>query len=291
MYPSVIGFDVQFHILEIAISSDEELSTWEEIATADGIPFAVEFGCDTVPLSLRAYHADKFPLQEFLGKVRITSPGVQFSWQMMEEAAVQSGWREEEMGGWDSHYFHITVAREPEFTSDPKRIVIARGNEAFGDGQHVTTELMLKALENAVQEKLPSSFLDFGAGTGILAIAAAKLGVRSVEAWEIDAVARDICQKNIALNCVSLVRLREAPPGDESYDLICCNIQPPLLTDLTDDLVACLKPGARLILSGFTRLDEGFVSRRFGSAGLELRNTLEQSQWLAQEWILEARPG
>ena len=113
----------------------------------------------------------------------------------------------------------------------------------YGQGWHTSTQWYLKQVEALV--KPGQAVLDFGAGTGILAIAAARLGA-TVTACENDSGAMDLCRRNVVLNGL-MVACVDVPT--ETYDLIFANIGPgikePGVRELLD---GCLKPGGRLVL-------------------------------------------
>src|SRR5205085_1824649 len=104
---------------------------------------------------------------------------------------------------------------------------------AFGTGLHPTTRLCLRAAEELVQPG--QRVLDLGAGSGILAIAAAKLGAGYVEAVEIDPVAARVCRENVELNGVAgVVSVREGAllPTGEQHALALANITIKTLLEL-----------------------------------------------------------
>lgn len=114
----------------------------------------------------------------------------------------------------------------------------------FGDGAHPTTLLCMQALQKT---KL-SSVLDVGTGTGILAIAAAKLGASRVVATDIDPLARAAARKAIRANDVD-VRVQAALPGGQ-FDLVIANLYRDVLIELAPALLA--RASRELIISGFT---------------------------------------
>lgn len=119
---------------------------------------------------------------------------------------------------------------------------------AFGTGTHPTTRLMLAFLERTVRGG--EAVLDYGCGSGILAIAAAKLGASTVEAVDIDPQAVDTTASNARNNGVAL---RAALPGGlppRDYDLVVANILAQPLIDLAPGLVERLRRGGRLALAG-----------------------------------------
>ena len=141
-------------------------------------------------------------------------------------------------------------------SSPPRETVVMDPGLAFGTGKHETTKACLQFIDE-LSAKLPqgSSFLDMGCGSGILAIAAAKLGFRPVHGFDVDPEAVAVAAENAALNGVSVAFERFAlgrgkvPPwGATRYDLVAANILGPLLVRFADEIVACV--GGLLVVSG-----------------------------------------
>jgi ribosomal protein L11 methyltransferase len=129
---------------------------------------------------------------------------------------------------------------------------------AFGTGQHPTTQLCLEWLE---QEMQPGpSVLDFGAGSGVLALAALKLGAAHATAVDIEPQSLDATRRNAELNGLE-GRVRLGPPdiaGDRKYDLILANILARPLLELADSFAGLQAAGGLIVLSGVlvSQLDE-----------------------------------
>jgi ribosomal protein L11 methyltransferase len=123
---------------------------------------------------------------------------------------------------------------------------------AFGTGLHPTTRLCLRAVEEVVRPG--QRVIDIGAGSGILSIAAARLGAARVEAIEIESVATAVCLENVIRNGLSsIVKVHqgalEAAPT-EPFDLLLANISMRALLDLRPMLAAAVRPGGTAVLSG-----------------------------------------
>jgi len=153
---------------------------------------------------------------------------------------------------------------------------------AFGTGQHPTTAMCLRALEDHVRPG--AAVLDLGCGSGILAIAAAKLGARQVLALDLDPNAVRAARENAAVNGVAgVIEVREGTlEGDlGSFDGIVANISGLTLERLAPSLARSLAPGGILVLSGF--LDEAVagLSSAFEAAGLIIGPVVEEGVWRA----------
>ena len=161
---------------------------------------------------------------------------------------------------------------------------------AFGTGLHPTTRLCLAALETLADEGLvaPARVLDVGCGSGILAIAAAKLGARDLLGVDTDPIAVESTLANARLNGLTRrirVRRGSVPTGERPFDLVLANLIASLLVQLAPLLRAELAPGGRILASGIFRDREGDVVAAFGAAGLTLGRRWAEEDWVALEAI------
>jgi ribosomal protein L11 methyltransferase len=152
---------------------------------------------------------------------------------------------------------------------------------AFGTGTHPTTTLCLEAIEDHVRKG--DRVFDIGTGSGILAIAAAKLGA-IVQAGDIDTMAVRIAQENISLNGVAdKVRVEAGNLGEAlkgQADMIMANIIADVIIDLLPELPALLKQEGLFIASGIieTRLAE--VRTKMEEAGFQVIGEMKDSGWV-----------
>lgn len=147
--------------------------------------------------------------------------------------------------------FRITPPNAPAGTDGGIDLVMQRG--AFGSGEHETTESCLKILEQRPEVK-GAQVLDLGSGTGILAIAALKLGAKHVVCVDIEQDAVDSARVNCHLNHIDhqvthITGTLDAV-AENNFDFILANIYGDILIDLAESLTTKLKPGGSLLLSG-----------------------------------------
>ena len=169
------------------------------------------------------------------------------------------------------------------------RIVVTIDPEnAFGSGDHETTRLVLRALDRRISggERL----LDVGCGSGVLSIAALRLGAASAVALDIDEDAVEVARRNAELNRVSAAFEASAASltsVEGVYDVVLANIETRVLLDMSDELGARVAPGGFLVLSGILREEREAISAAYRAYGLV--EWLEESAWCACVMELEAR--
>jgi ribosomal protein L11 methyltransferase len=169
----------------------------------------------------------------------------------------------------------------------PDEIVIELDpGRAFGTGHHPTTRLCLVALETLADRGLVdgATVLDVGCGSGILAIAAAKLGAARIDALDTDPIAIDATMANAARNAVGdrlEAHVGTLPGGSGPYDLVLANLIANMLVDLADALRAELRTDGNLIASGIFVDREEDVRTAFLAAGLELADAWHETDWVA----------
>jgi ribosomal protein L11 methyltransferase len=172
--------------------------------------------------------------------------------------------------------FRIVPPGTPASTDGRIDLVMNRG--AFGSGEHETTASCLEMLA-----ELPgvqgARLLDLGSGTGILALAALKLGAAHALCIDINPQAVETARRNGVLNGLS-ERLTHRtgtldPVGEDQFDLVLANIYGDILLDLAQSLVGRARPGALLLLSGILWEYNFEVRQRYERLGCEvIRNRM-----------------
>ncbi|ALC17871.1 [50S ribosomal protein L11]-lysine N-methyltransferase [Desulfuromonas soudanensis] len=193
--------------------------------------------------------------------------------------------------GWKQHFSTVRIGsrlvikpswEDLEATPEDAVVEIDPGM-AFGTGTHGTTRLCLEALSDLFEgPSLPQRVLDVGTGSGILAIAAAKLGASRVLACDIEEESCRIAQANCDLNGVGArVEITGAPleslEGD--FHIVVANILAEENARLADQLVSRLAPGGALVLSGILQEKEPLVQAAFAPYPLSGPEISRREEW------------
>lgn len=170
----------------------------------------------------------------------------------------------------------------PDEAEDAVKILLDPGL-AFGTGNHPTTALCLEWLDG--EDLTGKTVLDYGCGSGILAIAAAKLGASTIVATDIDPQALEATQENARRNALAEGRILTCLPADvpsQHYDVVIANILSGPLVNLAPTISAYLKPNGRLALSGILA-DQGQAVAAAYAACLENIQITAKEEWLRLE--------
>ncbi|MBN1564959.1 MAG: 50S ribosomal protein L11 methyltransferase [Anaerolineae bacterium] len=204
---------------------------------------------------------------------------------------------------WKVHYKPLRLGRHlyirPQWITEtdakPDEIVLVLDpGTAFGSGTHPTTQLCLIAIEDMLADWPGINVLDLGCGSGILGIAALKLGAAHVLGVDIDDLAIKATTQNATYNEVQdrittqeggleAVKAQQAASGQQ-FDLLLCNILAKVIIQLcADGLGETVRPGGKAIFSGIidTQADEVEVALR--AAGLEPTRRRLQKDWVVIE--------
>jgi ribosomal protein L11 methyltransferase len=165
--------------------------------------------------------------------------------------------------------------------SDPDDVVLTIDPEnAFGSGDHETTRLVLRLLDQRVAGG--ERVLDVGCGSGVLSIAALRLGAASAVAVDIDEDAVIVARRNAEINGVAERIEASARPLQDiggAYDIVLANIETRILVHMPDPLQACIAAGGILILSGILRAEKDELLAAY--APMRLDECVEEGEWCA----------
>ena len=193
--------------------------------------------------------------------------------------------------GWKEHFHVVRIGRRfvikpgwRDYTPTADDIVIEIDpGLAFGSGLHPTTQLCLKILED--MQLTDQRVFDVGTGSGILSIAALKLGAAFVRAVDVDDVAVRVALENFELNGV-VDKVETAvgsadSAGNERWPLVVANILAHILIEIMPGLAAAVAPGGTLILSGMIAEQEADVRACAESHGLHVTDRRKEEDWVA----------
>ncbi|MGX5388707.1 50S ribosomal protein L11 methyltransferase [Bacillus thuringiensis] len=183
-----------------------------------------------------------------------------------------------------SDTFTIVPTWEEYTPSSPdEKIIELDPGLAFGTGTHPTTTMCIRALEKTVQPG--DTIIDVGTGSGVLSIAAAKLGASSVQAYDLDPVAVESAEMNVRLNktddivSVGQNSLLEGIEGP--VDLIVANLLAEIILLFPEDAARVVKSGGLFITSGIIAAKEKVISEALEQAGFTIEEVLRMEDWVA----------
>lgn len=197
---------------------------------------------------------------------------------------------------WKKHFERMPVGRrleilppweDPTIVEAGRTAVVINPGLAFGTGHHETTALCLEAVDLWAGPGMRVA--DIGCGSGILAIAALKLGADYAHAVDIDPEAIEAAEENAERNIIGdriKFFVSDGPPdcaqnsGIEPFDLVFANIYAEKLVDMSEALTVCVKNGGRLVLSGIESVRRNLVEDAFARNGLPL-----EMEWQRGEWV------
>lgn len=223
-------------------------------------------------------------VQEGLEAMRQTGldigEGVLLEWEIDEE-----DWAH----GWKAYFKPIRVGQKlvvkpswEEYTPQPDDVILELDpGMAFGTGTHPTTRLCMEALEKWLEPGM--DVLDVGCGSGILAVAAAKLGASGVDALDIDPLSIKVTIENVHMNDVeSIVRAKEndlLEGWTYPVDVIVSNIVADIIIRLSADVPKCLVEGGLWISGGIIDDRRKEVEKVVKEAGFKILEVMEEAGW------------
>lgn len=202
-----------------------------------------------------------------------------------EKQIKQENWAE----SWKKHFKPLRIGGKllvkPSWSKMPARkneaVVILDPGLSFGTGNHPTTEFCLEALVSARSSE-SQNLLDAGCGSGILAIAAAKIGYSPVEAFDFDPEAVRIAKANAESNSAAIKLARKDLTKmklGKAFDVVCANLIDDLLIAHAPLLATAVKPGGTLILAGILIRQYPAVKKAFASLGFREIASKEKTEW------------
>ena len=243
---------------------------------------------------------------------RATMEQLQRRLQLLRDAGINPGpakiqfkklQRQDWAESWKKHFKPIQIGQalliKPSWSQIRARsgqaCVVLDPGLSFGTGQHATTLFCLEQIVRCRRADQRQSFLDVGTGSGILAIAAAKLGYSPIQAFDFDPesvrVSRINADQNHVLDRVRAVRrdLTKQPRQSKMrFDLVCANLIYDLLLSERERIVNRLAPAGSLILAGILKTQFAQVQAAYEQLGMTLKRTKAGKEWRSGQFIFRS---
>lgn len=197
--------------------------------------------------------------------------------------------------------FYLYGSHDEKTIPSRKIPILMEAGQAFGTGSHETTNGCLLAIDALGKSITPNNILDLGCGSGVLAVAMAKIWQSKIIASDIDPIATKTTIENLKSNGIELVDYEYTAQGvavitsngfengviasSGPYDLIVANILAEPLKQLAPDIVKNLSPRGILVLSGLLQDQDNSVRTTYEKQGLHVKSTFPINEW--QTLVLE----
>jgi len=283
--------------LSVATTLEAEDAVSEFLSVTFGVASSAYFDLEaktsrvSVFLEAGKFSAASAKKEISTGLARIKGFGLNIGAAEVKVAKVK---REDWAESWKRHFHPMEIGKKllvkPSWSKKKptknQALVVLDPGLSFGTGQHPTTSFCLHQIARCHKPGTQQSFLDIGTGSGILAIAAAKLGYAPVEAFDFDPDAVRVAKENIRKNRVSdrikitrgdITKLPMKPA--RQFDLVCANLISNLLIAERRRIVNRVKPGGVLVLAGILATEFAEVERAFTDVKLNLCAKTVEKEW------------
>ena len=239
---------------------------------------------------VKAYFAEEDNIEEILGYVNeklveLKEMGIDLGEAKVEHEKM---YEEDWANTWEQYYKPSKVGEKivvkpiwEEYEEKEGELVVNLDpGMAFGTGTHETTRMCIQALEKYVKEE--STVFDVGCGSGILAIAAAKLGAKLAVGVDLDPVAVESSIENVGynnLNNIEILHGNLVEVIDGKADIVVANILAEIICILTDDVKRVMKDGGVFITSGIIHDRVDMVCEKLEATGFEVIEKNRDGEW------------
>ena len=268
---------IRIRVTAEVIDIDEDMD-WEEL----GLPYPIEYQKEAAAdMWLEWYTPDTFEAE----RLKSIISELPFIITQETDTVTSDDWQ----SYWKQHFStrrvgdHFVLVPEWEMdeyeAQEGDKVLLIRPGLGFGTGDHFTTSYCLKVLERYGPSH--KHFVDVGTGSGILAIAAVKLGIARVEAFDHDAVACECARENLELNGVTgKIQLACQDLGESApiqAEMVCANLYDTLLIRFADRLAPAAS--SILVLTGIRCSEANSVQACYEEQGLTLLDRTEDGEW------------
>ena len=241
-------------------------------------------GFEETDETLKAFSSEnKFDEAAF--ETLITGHGLKYT----RSSLPQQNWNEV----WESNFSPMSIddfvgvraSFHPSFENVSHEIIITP-KMSFGTGHHATTYMMMQLMRGMDFEN--KTVLDFGTGTGILAILAEKLGSKSIEAIDYDDWCIENSIENIESNGCQFIQILKADNAitEKKFDVVLANINKNIILSNIEALTRDAAPNGQILLSGLLQEDEKDILQATSAKGWQHVKTITKSNWIALKFLM-----
>ncbi|MCA0445183.1 MAG: 50S ribosomal protein L11 methyltransferase [Bacteroidetes bacterium] len=280
----------QFFVVKLTAPEESYDSINTSISDLDGF-LGLEEGFDELKLSfsaeLQTLEGLTLWLENLKTELLFEDDDWQISWTISKED--EQNWNAQWEATIEPVYIGDTFCIYPTWHPAEKQVpvmICIDPKMSFGTGYHETTRLMLQMMKTL--DMTNKTTVDCGTGTGVLAIAAKKLGTGKTLAFDLDTWSFENSKENIVLNLdESDIDLRfggyEVISSSETFDIILANVNKNVHLTYVDWYQEHLNPGGVVLLSGLLKYDEADIKRAFTKAGFSSFSITAENEWIGVE--------
>jgi ribosomal protein L11 methyltransferase len=287
--------------ITIEVSAEAEEAIADFLARASNQGISTYLNVETRVVQVTAYSTEKPEIPELKRKLAaglksVADCGLDVSPGRISICRLRAqDWRE----SWKRHFHPLSVGSRllvkaswhRRWAVPGQRVVVLDPGLSFGTGQHPTTAFCLRELVRLRQPGQSQPMLDIGTGSGILAIAAAKLGYLPVEAVDFDPEAVSVAEANAARNrTLPRIRFRRQdvarlPVQGRKFQVVCANLISNLLIEHRERIAGRVIPSGNLVVAGILREEFPKVRLAFESAGLTFVRSRSEKEWCSGTFL------
>jgi len=275
--------------LKGVVVEDPDIKPVEKLETADEIRQA-----DT---AVTGYIPENKPSKKHLKIIREKLVGLEKKCGIVSKIVCRKIDEQDWSESWKEFFHPLKITKNvvikpswQDYDAKPNDVVIEIDpGMAFGTGTHPTTALCISMIEKYI--KKDDKFLDIGTGSGILMIAAARLGAQKVSGIDNDEMVIDIARNNLLLNGIknknfNVMTSYLTDKVNDKFDLVAANILTETIMSLLDSVKNVLKKKSVFICSGIIEKNKNRVVEKMVASGFEIASTLKQEEWISIAGIL-----
>jgi len=241
-------------------------------------------GFEETDESLKAFSSEN-KFEEAAFKLIVNGHGLKYT----QSSLPQQNWNEL----WESNFSPMSIddfvgvraSFHPSFENVTHEIIITP-KMSFGTGHHATTYMMMQLMRDMDFEN--KTVLDFGTGTGILAILAEKLGSKSIVAIDYDDWCIENSIENLESNDCQFIQILKADNAktERKFDVVLANINKNIILANIEELTNDAAPNGQILLSGLLQEDEKDILEATFAKGWQHLKTITKSNWIALKFLM-----